>query len=60
MKPKQNPQKSYQMDFFRPELAKIINPGHEMVKLANVVDWDRLDDLFGETYFELVWNSETA
>ena len=50
MKPKQNPQKSYQMDLFRPELAKIINPGHEMVKLANVVDWDRLDDLFGETY----------
>jgi IS5 family transposase len=50
MKPKQNPQKSHQMDLFRPELIKIINPGHEMVKLANVVDWDRMDELFGETY----------
>jgi len=50
MKPKTNPQKSHQMDLFRPELTKIINPGHEMVKLATVVDWDRLDELFGETY----------
>jgi hypothetical protein len=50
MKPKKNIQKSHQMELFRPELIKIINPGHEMVKLANVVDWDRLDELFGETY----------
>jgi IS5 family transposase len=50
MKPKKNPQKSHQMELFRPELIKIINPGHEMVKLSNVVDWDRLDELFGETY----------
>ena len=50
MKPKKNPQKSHQMDLFRPELIKIINPGHEMVKLAKIVDWDRLDELFGETY----------
>jgi transposase, IS5 family len=50
MKPKKSPQKKYQMDLFRPELIKMINPGHQMVKLANVVEWSRLDELFGETY----------
>jgi len=50
MKPKKSPHKNHQLDLFRPELIKIINRGHEMVKLATVVDWDRLDELFGETY----------
>jgi hypothetical protein len=50
MKPKKSPQKNRQIDLFRPELIKIINPDHEMVKLANVVEWGRLDELFGETY----------
>jgi IS5 family transposase len=50
MKPKRNPKKSHQMELFRTELIKIINPGHEMVKLSNVVDWNRLDELFGATY----------
>lgn len=50
MKPKKSPQKNHQMDLFRPELMKMINPSHEMVKLANVVEWSRLDELFGETY----------
>jgi transposase, IS5 family len=50
MKPKQSSHKSRQRDLFRPELAKIIAPGHWMVKLAQTVDWDRIDAVFGEAY----------
>jgi IS5 family transposase len=50
MKPRKSPQKKYQMDLFRPELTKVIDPGHALVKLSNVVNWDRMDELFGATY----------
>lgn len=50
MKPKQPPQHNRQRDLFRPELSKVINPAHPLVKLARVVDWQRLDDIFGQTY----------
>ena len=35
---------------FRPELVKIVAPGHGLVKLAKIVDRDRMDELFGQTY----------
>ena len=50
MKPKKSPQKNKQMELFRPELTKIIDPGHGLVKLAKSVDWDRMDEVFGKTY----------
>ena len=50
MKPKRSPVKEQQQDLFRVELSKIIDPSHGMVKIANSVDWDRMDALFGETY----------
>jgi IS5 family transposase len=50
MKPRQSPQKNHQRDLFRPELTSIIHPGHGLVKLAQTVNWDRLDEVFGETY----------
>jgi transposase, IS5 family len=50
MKPKESPVKERQQDLFRVELSKIIDLGHEMVKIANSVDWNRMDELFGETY----------
>ena len=50
MKPKQSPQKNQQRDLFRPELTAIIHPGHGLVKLAQTVNWDRLDEVFGQTY----------
>ena len=50
MKPKKTPQKNQQRDLFRASLANIIDPGHGLVKLAKVVEWDRLDDLFGSTF----------
>jgi len=50
MKPKRPPQRNWQRDLFRAELSRIIDPGHGLVKLAKVVAWDRLDELFGSTY----------
>lgn len=50
MKPTPPSKKSRQRDLFRPELAKIINPGHPLVNLARVVDWELLDEQFGESF----------
>jgi IS5 family transposase len=50
MKPKKSPHKNRQQDLFRPELVKIVDPSHSLVKLAKVVDWDRFDELFGESF----------
>jgi len=50
MKPKRDPQKNRQRDLFRAELLRIIDSNHGLVKLARVVAWDRLDELFGSTY----------
>ena len=50
MKPKKIPQKERQRDLFRAELSNIIDPNHGLVKLAKVVDWDQLDEVFGSTY----------
>ena len=50
MKPRQSPNKSKQRDLFRPQLTKIIDPNHGLVKLAKAVNWDRMDAIFGECY----------
>ena len=50
MKPKKTPQKDQQRDLFRAALSSIIDPNHALVKLANIVEWDRLDEIFGSTY----------
>ena len=50
MKPKRSPQKNQQLELFRPELTKIIDPNHALVKLSKVIDWDQMDELFGSTY----------
>ena len=50
MKPKTIPQKDKQRDLFRAALPNIIDPGHGLVKLAKVVEWDQLDEVFGSTY----------
>ena len=50
MKPKRPPQKNRQRDLFRAQLSNIIDPNHGLVKLAKVVSWDRLDELFGATF----------
>jgi IS5 family transposase len=50
MKPKKSPHSDRQKDLFRVELCRIVDPSHGLIKLASVVDWDRLDELFGSSY----------
>ena len=52
MKPKKPQNKNKQMDLFRSELENIIDTGHPLVKLAGVVDWERMETLFGSTFSE--------
>jgi len=50
MKPKKPANKNRQRELFRVELIQIIDTSHGLVKLANAVDWDHLDEVFGKTY----------
>jgi heme-degrading monooxygenase HmoA len=50
MKPKRSIHKSKQKDLFRTELTKIIDHRHGLVKLAQAVDWNRMDARFIERY----------
>ncbi|MCF6214867.1 MAG: hypothetical protein L3J58_01685 [Emcibacter sp.] len=43
---KKNPKK----DLFRPRLENIIDPRHEMVKLATLIDWDGLESDLSRFY----------
>jgi len=50
MKPTKVPITDKQIDLFRPELSKIIDPRHSLVNLSRVVNGDDLDDTFGITF----------
>jgi IS5 family transposase len=50
MKPQQSPHRNRPHDLFRSEPARIIDLRHSLVKLAQTVDWDRLDELFVSTF----------
>jgi len=50
MKPNKNPQSDSQQDLFRSQLKNMINPSHSLVKLSMVVNWEQLDQTFGETF----------
>jgi IS5 family transposase len=50
MKPRKSAYKNRQKDLFRVELMQIIDLGHSLAKLAKVVNWDRLEEVFGSTY----------
>jgi len=50
MKPKRSPHYNRQEDLFRSDLSQIIDSRHPLVKLAGMVDWNRLEELFGATY----------
>ncbi len=39
-------------DLFRSSLKMILDPEHELLKLADLIDWDRFDDAFGPFYHE--------
>ncbi len=50
MKPKKSPLQNPQGSLFQAELTSLINRAHALVKLAETVDWSRLDQTFGETF----------
>ena len=50
MKPKRPAIEEPQGDLFRVELTNVIDMEHALVKLANGVEWDRFEEVFGETY----------
>ena len=39
-----------QRHLFRVELSRIIDPEHPLVRLADRVDWDQLEQVFSSTY----------
>jgi IS5 family transposase len=41
-----------QRDLFRPMLRDFINPSHELVLLADVIDWQYFEDEFKQCYSE--------
>jgi transposase, IS5 family len=50
MKPRKSAHKNRQKELFRVELMQIIDPSHSLAKLAKVVGWDRLEEVFGSTF----------
>jgi len=44
------PRKTGEQDLFRSRLDQIINMRHELVRLAEAIDWPHLEDRFGEVY----------
>jgi IS5 family transposase len=41
-----------QGELFKTELLRIINMTHPLVRLGHEVNWDRLEEVFGESYCE--------
>jgi IS5 family transposase len=39
-------------DLFRNSLEAIIDPEHELIRLAALIDWGRFDDAFGAHYHD--------
>lgn len=49
MKPKSQ-ETAGQFDLFNTRLADILNPRHELYRLANLIDWSALDHEFGQFF----------
>lgn len=50
MRPK--PPEARPDDLFRSSLENILDPRHELLKLAELIDWSRFDDAFGTHYHD--------
>ncbi len=46
MRNRPNPDQEPQIELFRTELARIVDPDHSMVKLAAVIDWSAFEKSF--------------
>ena len=51
MQPKSQ-ETSGQLDLFNTPLADLLNPRHELYQLANLIDWQVLDEAFGHYFTE--------
>jgi IS5 family transposase len=51
MKPKSQ-ETSGQSDLFNTPLADLLNPKHELYRLANLINWQTLDEAFGQYFTE--------
>ena len=60
MKPKPPPIKNTQGHLFKIELENIIHKGHPMVKLADAIDWDRLDKVLVKTTVQIMEDQPLA
>ena len=52
MKPRVKPQESGTQDLFRAKLKNIINLRHELVRLGDLIEWERLEAHFAPYYRE--------
>ena len=52
MKPRPKPQESGTQELFRAKLRNIINLQHELVRLGELIDWERLEAHFAPYYRE--------
>ena len=52
MKPRPKPQDSGTQELFRAKLRNIINLEHELVRLGELIDWERLEKHFAPYYRE--------
>lgn len=50
MKPKTPPNTNRQFSILKIELTSIISMSHELVKLAEIIEWKNLEERFGEFY----------
>ncbi len=50
MRPKKSAPSSH--DLFRSSLEAILDPDHELIRLAGLIDWERFDDAFGAYYHD--------
>lgn len=44
------PQEPKDHDLFRTELANLIDPGHEMDRLAEMIDWEAFSDQWSSQF----------
>ena len=50
MRSRANQRDEAQVELFRTELIRIIDPGHEMARLADVIDWKNFDSCFEDMW----------
>ena len=46
MKSRGHEREESQLEIFKVELTRIIDPGHEMIRLADAIDWENFEHLF--------------